>query len=354
MPRSVRKQATRQARKAVDLLGHHPSIALWCGHNVPVAVDVEPSMEPKKFALKFAVGQQLPTFNRSILDRSVKHAFERVDRTRPVIAHSGVLPHLPKLDGTDTHAYFGWYTGHERDFPRFCATVPRLARFVSEFGAQAVPADAEFLDPEKWPELDWETAGRVHSLQKSIFDRHVPPEEYETFDAWRRATQAYQATVIKHHIETLRRLKYRPTGGFAQFLFADASPGVTWSVLGHDRQPKQGYQALVEACRPVIVVAERPPALVAPGDPIALDVHVVSDLRVPLSEAVVTARLVWAGGHHSWRWQGDVPADECVRIGTVSAMVPDAPGAMDLDLELVCDDVAATNRYRSTITRRDH
>ncbi len=353
--RSVRKQAIRQARKAVDLLGHHPSIALWCGHNVPVAVDVEPSatMEPRKFALRFAVGQQLPTFNRSILDRSVKHAFERVDGTRPVIAHSGVLPHLPKLDGTDTHAYFGWYTGHERDFPRFCAMLPRLARFVSEFGAQAVPADAEFLDPEKWPDLDWETAGRVHALQKSMFERHVPPEAYETFDAWRRATQAYQATVIKHHIETLRRLKYRPTGGFAQFLFADAHPSVTWSVLGHDRQPKQGYQALIEACRPVIVVAERPPALVAPGDSVAVDVHVVSDLRVPLSEAVVTARLVWAGGHHSWRWQGDVPADECVRIGTVSAMVPDAPGALDLDLELVCDDVAVTNRYRSTITRRD-
>jgi hypothetical protein len=68
---------------------------------------------------------------------------------------------------------------------------------------------------------------------------------------------------------------------------------------------------------------------------------------------VVTARLVWAGGHHTWRWQGDVPADECVRIGTVSAMVPNAPGAMDLDLELVGDDVAVTNRYRSTITRRD-
>ncbi len=353
--RSVRKQAIRQSRKAVDLLGHHPSIALWCGHNVPVAVDVEQSAtwDPKKMAFKFAIGQQLPTFNRSILDRAVKHTFERVDGTRPVIAHSGVVPHLPKLDGTDTHVYFGWYTGHERDFPRFCATIPRMARFVSEFGAQAVPVDAEFLDPEKWPDLDWERAGRVHALQKSMFDKHVPPEAYETFEAWRRATQAYQATVLKHHIETLRRLKYRPTGGFAQFLFADAYPSVTWSVLGHDRQPKQGYQALVEACRPVVVVAERPPALVAPGDTVAIDVHVVSDLRVPLTDAVVTARLVWAGGHHTWRWQGEVPADECVRIGTVSAMVPNAPGAMDLDLELVCDDVAVTNRYRSMITRRD-
>ena len=351
--RSVRKQAIRQARKAVDLLGHHPSIVIWCGHNVPVAVDVEQSaaMDPKRFAFKYAVGQQLPTFNRSVLDRAVKGAFEKVDGTRPVVAHSGVLPHLPKLDGTDTHVYYGWYNGDERDFARFCARIPRMARFVSEFGAQAVPADAEFLDPEKWPDLDWEHVGRKHALQKAMFDRYVPPEDYASFDAWRRATQVYQSTVIKHHIETLRRLKYRPTGGFAHFMFADAYPGVTWSVLGHDRQPKAGFQALVDACRPVIVVAERPPAVVAPGDSLALDVHVVSDLRTSLSEAVVTARLVWAGGHHTWRWQGDVPADDCVRVGTVSAMVPDAPGAIDLDLDLVCGDLAVTNRYRSTVRR---
>ena len=93
---SVRKQAIRQARKAVDLLGHHPSIALWCGHNVPVAVDVEPSMDPKRFGLKLAVGQQLPTCNRSILDRAVKSAFERVDGSRPVIAHSGVAAAPPE------------------------------------------------------------------------------------------------------------------------------------------------------------------------------------------------------------------------------------------------------------------
>ena len=52
------------------------------------------------------------------------------------------------------------------------------------------------------------------------------------------ATQAYQATVVRRHIEALRRIKYRPTGGFAQFCFADGHPAVTWSVLGHDRAPK--------------------------------------------------------------------------------------------------------------------
>ena len=71
----------------------------------------------------------------------------------------------------------------------------------------------------------------------------------------------------------------------------DAQPAVSWSVLDHDRVPKAGYEALLEACRPVIVVADRLPAAVTPGEPLALDVHVVSDLRVPLTRASVTATV---------------------------------------------------------------
>ena len=36
------------------------------------------------------------------------------------------------------------------------------------------------------------------------------------------ATQHYQANLLRHHIETLRKLKYRPTGGFCLFMLADA------------------------------------------------------------------------------------------------------------------------------------
>ena len=39
--RSIRKEAVRQAREAVDQLGHHPSIAVWCAHNEPVAANLD-------------------------------------------------------------------------------------------------------------------------------------------------------------------------------------------------------------------------------------------------------------------------------------------------------------------------
>ena len=350
--RGLRKQAGRQAREMVDLLGHHPSVAVWCGHNEPLALDVEPGGDvanPVAMAAKFMALQQLPTWNKTLLDRTVKRAIEQSDSTRPVIPHSGVLPH-PGSGGTDTHIYFGWYHGDERDFPGFCARIPRMARFVTEFGAQAVPNTADFMEPERWPDLDWDRLVRTHALQKAIFDQRVPPADFGTFAQWQAATQAYQVEVVRFHIETLRRLKYRPTGGFCQFAFADGHPSVTWAVLDHQRAPKAGYEALAAACAPVIVVADRPDASYREGDPIALDVHVVSDLRTPIAGGRVTARLSWPGGGHRWEWAGDIPADTCLRVGTVQALAPGTAGDLTLDLELDAGDVKAANRYASRIT----
>ena len=202
-----------------------------------------------------------------------------------------------------------------------------MVRFVTEFGAQAVPESDAFLEPERWPDLDWERLEAHHCLQRAFLDRRVPEADHATFASWREATQAYQATVIRHHVEELRRLKYRPTGGFrpvpASPTPSPGSPGRCWTTSG---SPRPGYEALREACRPVIVVADRLPAAVRPGDGLDLDVHVVSDLRVPLVRAAVSAELTWpGGGHQAWHWGGEVTADACVRIGRVEAEVPDPP-----------------------------
>jgi beta-mannosidase len=337
----VRRQAVRQAGLAVDLLGHHPSVALWCGHNEPLA------LERPTTALRWAARQVLPSWNKSVLDRSIHRALEKADSSRPVVAHSGVLPH--PAWGTDSHLYYGWYLGTEREFPEVLARLPVLARFVSEFGAQAVPDDAWFCQPSRWPDLDWERLARVRCLQKDAFDRYVPPAAYDTFDAWRDATQAYQADVIRYHVETMRRLKYRPTGGFCQFLLADAQPAVTWSVLDDQRRPKAGWSALAAACGPVIVVAERPSSVYRPGDDIRLPVHVVSDLRVPINDAHCDVVVSWGDGRASWEFGGDVAADSCARIGVVQLVAPDAAGPLVLDLDLSWPGGKAHNQYVSRI-----
>jgi hypothetical protein len=93
-------------------------------------------------------------------------------------------------------------------------------------------------------------------------------------------------------------------------------------VLDHERRPKLGLGALALACAPVIVVADRLPASVRPGDAFALDVHVVSDLRRPLTDLTCTATLSWPGGAQRWRFAGSVPADACARIGTLQIEIP--------------------------------
>ena len=364
--RTVRRQARRQAREAVDLLAHHPSLFVWCGHNEPMAVDIEPATladagRRRRLIARMIAAQVLPTWNRTLLDRAVKTVLEHDDGTRPVVAHSGVLPHLPQLDGTDSHLYLGWYLGNERDFPTLAARWPRLVRFVTEFGAQAVPENDEFMEPGRWPDLDWALLTRRHALQKVGFDRYVPPEEFATYEEWKAETQAYQARVIRYHIETLRRLKYRPTGGFALFCFADSSPAVTWSVLDHERRPKAGFEALRDACRPVVVVADRPPEHVHPGERLALDLHAVNDTTISYGDIIVTAHLSYGTERrHVWSWQGDLPPDSCVRVGTIDIEVPDIDEPLIIDVALDGtgdgdgDGVHATNRYGTWVRGGDH
>ena len=148
----------------------------------------------------------------------------------------------------------------------------------------------------------------------------------------------------------MRRLKYRPAGGFCLFSLADAIPAVTWSLLGHDRTAKLAYHVVAEACRPVIVVADRMPAAVAPGETLALDVHVVSDRREPIEGAHHLGRPVLAGRRPGLAVAGDIPADGCVRVGTVQVVVPATSGRLVLDLDLVAGDDAVTNRYESLIS----
>ena len=116
-------------------------------HDEPFPVEVDPSIGPVPASMgRTALRQQVPSWNASVLDRSIKRTLQRQDGTRPVVAHSGVAPHPPKLDGTDTHLTFGWGGGDERQLPGFARLLPRFVRFVSELGAASVPVTDDFVD----------------------------------------------------------------------------------------------------------------------------------------------------------------------------------------------------------------
>jgi beta-mannosidase len=75
--RSVRQQAVEQARAAVDSLGHHPSIAMWTAHDDPSATDAGVTTAGWRGWARTTAAKQLPSWNKSVLDRWVKRSFER-------------------------------------------------------------------------------------------------------------------------------------------------------------------------------------------------------------------------------------------------------------------------------------
>lgn len=351
--RSVRSHAVTQAGIAVDQLAHHPSIALWSAHNEPAGTTVLPARDWRSRARDIA-SQQLPSWNKSVLDRWVKRTIERSDPSRPVIAHSGVVAHLPQLNGTDSHLWFGWRSGHAGDLANRARRLPRSVRFVSEFGADSIPTIAPFIDEQlrhrSWPDLDWDDLAERFGYQRELMERLYPPGGYPTFEAWRTATQLHQSHILKVQIETLRRLKYRPTGGFCFSVLADPAPNVSASVLDHTRTPKVAHATVRDACQPVIVVADQLPDWANPGDLVDLDLHLVNDLRVPIENARVEATATWAGDDARWTFAGPVAADDVVKVGRLQMTVPDTLG--ELAIELVARDgarVIAANRYTTAV-----
>ena len=306
--------------------------------------------------LRDVAAQQLPTWNKTVLDRWVKRALERNDPSRTTIAHSGVLPHFPQLDGTDSHLWFGWRRGEARDLDRLARRMPRAVRFVSEFGSDSIPDTAPFFDRQlrehQWPNLDWEALSEQFGYQRDLIERLFPPGDFESFDDWRTTLQLYQSYVLRVQIESLRRLKYRPTGGFCFSSLADPAPNVSASVLDHERVPKDAYATVQAACATVIVVADLPPDWVSPGDDLRLDLHVVSDRRDRIDDARVDVTARWAGGTRTWAFGGPVDADDVAKVGTIRLTVPDTLG--ELVIELLATEAdgqpLARNRYTTAVT----
>ncbi len=308
--RGVRRQAARQARAMVELLGAHPSIVMWCAHDAPLGDDT---------VAHAIANAAAPTWGKEVLDRSTARAISRFDGTRPVIRSSGA--------GDDSHLWFGWRHGHMAGVGPTIRAVPRLGRFVSAFGAQSVPTSSEWLHPERWPALDWDALAEHHGMERGAFDTHVPAADAKSFEEWSDATQVYQGALLQLQIEDLRRCKGAPCGGFAVFCLADPAPAIGFGLLDHDRVPKRAYTAVRDACRPVLAMV----------DPRTGNVHVVNDTRAEMAGASVEISV----DGRIRRWSGDIGADAVVFIGSA-----DLDDAVDVHIVLTHPDVGRiTNRY---------
>jgi beta-mannosidase len=361
--RHVRRSALNQARSMVDLLGHHPSIVSWWAHDEPSSRPSDGSDDgaevdlPRRLrsivtrAGRFA-RQQAPTWNRSVLDPGVRRAIEQADPTRRCVAHSGVLPHFPLLDGTDSHVYLGWSDGPIDDLARESARFPRLFRFVSEFGSPAAPRvgpAADVLASGSWPEPDWERFTELTGIDRRHLDDQVPPGQFTTLDEWRGATELHQAEVARRWIEHLRRIAYHPTGGFCIRALNDSHPLSSWGAFDHLGQPRPMAAVLREICAPVIVVVDRMPSAIEPGKRLSLAVHVVSDLRESIPAAEVEVTVSGPDLDQVQRFAGEIPADSCTRVGEIVLAVPERWGDVTVTAVVRGGDHRSTYSDRAAI-----
>ncbi len=344
---TTRALARIEAREIVDRLAHHPAVALWCVHDEPNDAPVPDTTTHRRPTATLArhLGRHLlPSWNRSVLDPLLRRELRAADPSRAVVLHSGGLPSLADANGSDPHLWLGWRTGSAEDLGPMLRRWPSLGAFLGGFGAQSATVGAD--------RPDGPTFSRAET---AAFERTTPRSAFDDPDTWAVASQAYQAELVRHQVETIRRLKYRPAGGFCVTALADHDPAGGFGIFDRARTPKAAHEALSEAARPVIVVADRPPTTVAAGTELHLDVHVVSDRRAPLGELQVTARATGAEGAEltTRRWTGRVDADEVAFIATWTIRLPDTPGRVALDLVVEGDDVVATNRYDTVVVPAD-
>lgn len=237
------------------------------------------------------------------LDQFTHRHFSRTDPTRPVVGHlSTFVARRYTKPAIMTHVYDSLSAVGE-EFESATAVIPNLSRFVTH-----------------------EEANLFHTHLTMSNPRHV------------RST-----------IEHLRRTKYSPSGGFCFVGLRDSSVLSDDGILSVDREPKPTYFAVVDACRPLIVVADPLPITAQPGDEINIDVQVVSDLRVDLQGARVSAIITWPGGEIRREWLGDIAADSCARVGAIRLEVPVTIGTLDIHLSVQAGEHTASNHYSTTV-----
>ncbi len=301
--RSVTDQAERQVRDMIDLFSHHPSVVIWGGHMRPH------TNAPRTNAAPDIRQQQIPSWNRTVLDRAIRRTFLRDDPSRPVVAHSDVAPHVPHLSGSDVGLYFGWFDGHASDIVEYAATLPRLVRFVSDMGAQALPLSD--IDP------DLDQLFSVHGAEPDTLRAKIPPTTYPDLNSWATAMQAHQADVLKTMIETLRVLKYQPCGGFCAGLWRATAPGLTRALNDADGTPRPALTVAKKSLRPLLPVMYPATPTIAARTTSSLGLHLCNDGAEDV-EVKVTAMITDQRGQATRSWTGVAPADDVVFLDDIA------------------------------------
>ena len=232
-----REAVVSQAEELIHVLFNKPSVICYAVHADP----------PWSRSLAWLGERHTEQLNRDV-DEEAAALMRTLDPSRPVLAGAG---------DQDLHCGQGWSHGHWRDV---AALSPA---FVSEVGAQALPnANSPVWRHlnRGWPVADDDESWRYAGYQPAEWARSGigPPSTHPSRDACVRASQEYQAHLLRFAIDRFRRQKFAHCGGVLLFQLVDSFPAITASIVDHARRPKRAYRAVAEAFTPLLLTIDLP------------------------------------------------------------------------------------------------
>ena len=227
--------AREQQAEMVEMLRNRPSVIVWVAHD-----------DPPWLATNADLGEVHAVRQNHSIDQELKASFEHLDPSRPALAASGDV---------DLHLMLGWSAGSWADL----AQVEPL--MVTEFGAQSLPD----LDSPAWEQIDtrWPAADDEPSWRYSGFqpvnwaERGAGlPSAYQSLASYVKASQQYQADVVRFAAEHMRTRKFESCWGAFAYHLVDPFPGIGFGLVDGARRPKLALDALARAFNPTRVIIE--------------------------------------------------------------------------------------------------
>ncbi len=254
---SVRGEVDHQ----IVRLRNHPSLAVWCGNNEGQAVH--------QFIDRLS-GQSTPYPGDLFFRTMIPQALEKLDPATPYWPGSpyGGASHNSMRAG-DVHNWTVWHGlppvpddvpvggfDHSPEAVAYTRYAEDQARFVSEFGIQAAPSRSTL---SRWLEPDQMNLGssgflnRIKDHPKDKVNAMLLPVTGlpDDLDRYIEYTQLVQAEGLKFGIEHYRRRKPHCSGTLI-WQYNDCWPGISWSLIDHDRVRKAAWFYVARAYAPVL------------------------------------------------------------------------------------------------------
>ncbi|MGQ7935782.1 beta-mannosidase [Paraburkholderia sp. D1E] len=251
----------REVDYQITRLRNHPSLALWCGNNEGQAVH--------QFMSRMT-GVNTPYPGDLFFQRMIPQALKALDPATPYWPGSPYGgPSHNSMRAGDVHNWTVWHGlppvpdaepvgtfDHSPEAVAYTRYAEDKARFVSEFGIQAAPAESTLA---RWIAPDQMTLGsegflnrikdhpqdKVNAMLIPVTGLPATLRQYVTF------TQLVQAEGLKFGIEHYRRRKPHCSGTLI-WQYNDCWPGISWSLIDYDRVRKASWYYVARAYAPVL------------------------------------------------------------------------------------------------------